>query len=249
MTLRTGMNAPAVLIDKYINSAYDIVKSVAENMSTIIDISALVGAYIVSATTPTTRVDGSVLREGDRWYSTDTDLTYAWDGSSWRAIGTNNTVVETQFATASQSTFTLANVYAPNSNNILVFIDGVYQLSKSISAAYGAYTESGTNTIVFDTALPLNTQVTFVIGTVITDATSSLSIVKKLYTAVGAETLVTIPDSVVYVLGNNSLTVSINGLEQNLSTAAYAESTITQVTFSEALVEGDLVVFTVTKIA
>jgi hypothetical protein len=244
MTLRTGMNAPAVLIDKYINSAYDIVKSVSDNLSTIIDISNLVGAYIVAADTPTVRVDGTALREGDRWYSTETDLTYAWDGDSWKAIGTNNTVVETQFATASQATFTLANVYAPNSNNILVFVDGVYQLSKSISAAYGAYTESGTNTIVFDTALPLNTQVTFVIGTVITDATSSLSIIKKLYTAVGGETLVTIPDSLSYVMGNNSLSVSINGLEQSLVEAAYAESTITQVTFSEALTVGDSVLFT-----
>lgn len=249
MSLRTGMNAPAVLIDKYINSAYDTIKLVADNLSTIIDISALVGAYLVSATTPTTRADSSALREGDRWYSTVTDLTYAWDGTSWKAIGTNNTVVETQFATSSQATFTLANTYAPNTNNILVFIDGVYQLSKSISAANGSYTESAINIIVFDTALPLNTQVTFVIGTVITDATSSLSTVKKLYTAVGGETLVTIPDSVSYVLGNNSLSVSINGLEQNLTTAAYAESTITQVTFSEALVEGDLVVFTITKIA
>jgi hypothetical protein len=33
--MRTGMNAPAVLIDKYINSAYDTVKTVADAMDDV----------------------------------------------------------------------------------------------------------------------------------------------------------------------------------------------------------------------
>lgn len=249
MSLRTGMNAPAVIIDKYINSAYDTVKLVADNMQNIIDAATLVGAYIVSVTTPTTRSDGSALNEGDRWYNTTNDVTYAWDGNSWNGIGTNQTIVETQFALASQATFTLANPYSPNTNSIIVFVDGVYQLSKSINATYGSYTESNSTTIVFDTPLTVGTQVTFVIGEVVTDVTTALQITKKLFTATGGETLVTIPDSVTYVLGNGSLTVSINGLEQYLADNAYVESTTTQVTFSSALVAGDKVLFTVTQIA
>lgn len=36
MSLRTGMNAPAVLIDKYINSAFDTVKSVSDNLDSVV---------------------------------------------------------------------------------------------------------------------------------------------------------------------------------------------------------------------
>lgn len=36
MSLRTGMNAPAVLIDKYINSSYDTVKEVANNLTSVV---------------------------------------------------------------------------------------------------------------------------------------------------------------------------------------------------------------------
>ena len=42
MSLRTGMNAPAVLIDKYINSAYDNVKLVADSLSDIAAVAAFV---------------------------------------------------------------------------------------------------------------------------------------------------------------------------------------------------------------
>ena len=248
MSLRTGMNAPAVLIDKYINSAYDTVKLVADNISSIIHISTVVGAYLVSATTPTTRADGTALREGDRWYNSTNDVTYAWEGDAWKSIGTNTTIVETQFATASQATFTLANPYSPGNNNLLVFVDGVFQLSKSVNAVNGSYTEATASTVVFDTALPVDTQVTFIIGDVITDSVTALSITKKVYTAVDVVTvLVTIPEGITYTLGNGSLKVSINGLEQ-LITDAYVETSTTQVTFQEALTTGDKVLFTVTKI-
>jgi hypothetical protein len=249
MALRSGINAPAVLIEKYINSAYDNVKLVADNMSAIFDISTLVGAYLVADTAPTTRADGSALRAGDRWYNTLSDVTYAWDGDAWKAIGTNQTVVETQFAAENQATFTLTNPYAPGTNNLLVFINGSFQLSKSINSVNGSYTESNSTTIVFDTPLNLNDQVTFVVGTVITDSTTALSITKKLYTATGGETLVTIPDNVTYILGNNSLTVSIDGVEQYLATGAYVETSNTQVTFSEPLTLADKVLFTITYIA
>jgi hypothetical protein len=42
MGMRTGMNAPAVLIDKYINSAYDIVKTVADAIDDVATVAGLV---------------------------------------------------------------------------------------------------------------------------------------------------------------------------------------------------------------
>ena len=242
MTLRSGMNSPTILIDKYVNTSYDTVKLVADNIDHIINASVLVGAYIVAEAEPTTRVSGSPLREGDRWYSTDNNLTYAWDGSFWVAIGANSTNNETHISTASQSTFTLANPYRPGSGDLLVFVDGLLQSSDS-------YTEVDANTVLFDSPISEDVEVNFIVGAAVAEPSITVSIIKKLYTAVGGETVVTIPDGVVYETGNGSLSVSINGLQQSLAAGAYTESSTTQVTFSETLVAGYLVEFTVTRIA
>jgi hypothetical protein len=42
MLLRSGMNAPAVLIDKYINTAYDNIKLVADNISGVIAVAEFI---------------------------------------------------------------------------------------------------------------------------------------------------------------------------------------------------------------
>jgi len=59
MVMRTGVNAPAVLIDKYINSAYDTVKVVADNINNIISIANEIsdGNPAISITT----LDGNTL--------------------------------------------------------------------------------------------------------------------------------------------------------------------------------------------
>lgn len=48
MTLRSGMNAPAVLIEKYINTAYDNIKLVANNLTEV----TAVGEYISNPNNP-----------------------------------------------------------------------------------------------------------------------------------------------------------------------------------------------------
>lgn len=50
--------------------------------------------------------------------------------------------------------------------------------------------------------------------------------------------------TLVYVLGNNSLTVYINGVRQFI-TDAYTETSATSVTFTEGLETGDKVLFEV----
>jgi hypothetical protein len=246
--MRTGVNAPAIIIDKYINSAYDTVKLVADNIYHIINSSSLVGSYIVAATPPTTRVDGSPLEEGDRWFNTTVDVSYVYSNNAWKPEGTNTTLVETFTTTEGQTVFNLNNPYTADTNNLLVLINGVTQLSKSVSPSLGAYTETTNTSITFDTELPVGTQVTCIVGTIVTESSTALSIVRELYIATGGESVITIPNGGEYTLGNNSLFVSVNGSEQFLSTGAYSETNTTQITFSSPLNTGDIVLFSIIKL-
>lgn len=47
------------------------------------------GIVIVSQTEPSTREDGSPLREGDFWFNPNSDLTYIYADGAWQVIGSN----------------------------------------------------------------------------------------------------------------------------------------------------------------
>lgn len=61
MGIRTGMNAPAVLIEKYINSAYDNVKLVADNIESVVILSENIGINSDSFVTNADNIESIVL--------------------------------------------------------------------------------------------------------------------------------------------------------------------------------------------
>jgi hypothetical protein len=61
MAMRTGMNAPAVLIDKYIGTAYDVIKQSVDNLDSIKDLvtEAATGNLTDHVVVPTRTIVGS----------------------------------------------------------------------------------------------------------------------------------------------------------------------------------------------
>lgn len=246
--IRNGMSVTTQPIQKFIGSAFDTVKLVADNLDVITETAQLVGTFFPSATVPTTRPDGSVLKEGDRYFNTTNDITYVFNGVSWISIGINKTTVEVFTATEGQTTFTLTTPYTVNGNNLLTIVNSSFQISKSANATLGSYTESSINTVTFDEGLNAGDTVVFIIGTPITDDTTSLTIIKKEYVVQLADDkrTFTIPDGISYVVGSNSLRVSVQGIEYYPS--AYTETSSTAITFNEDLDAGDTILFTITVV-
>ena len=246
--VRNGMQATTVPVEKFIGTAFDTVKNVGDNLDVITQAAQLIGTFFPSATVPTTRQDGSPLQEGDRYFNTTNDITYVWNGTIWISVGINQTTVEVYVATEGQTSFTLNTPYTVNGNNLLTIVNATFQISKSMDATNGAYTESSATTVTFDTGLSAGDLVVFIIGTPITDSTTALTITKKEYTVQAADDkkVFTIPDGISYIVGSNNLKVAINGVEQYPS--AYAETSITSITFTEDTQEGDELLFTITSI-
>lgn len=167
------------LIEKYVGTAYDKVKSVSENLTditTVADISTDVTAvagiasdvtqavddiaafnnlyYGPLASEPSTKPNGDPTEEGDMYYNSSTDQMYVYTDNTWIPMGSVKNTVEVIKVTASHisgstATITLSNSYIPNSNNLTVFVNSTYQYSIANGGGVGAYNEVNSNTIEF----------------------------------------------------------------------------------------------------
>jgi len=71
----------ASAITQNINSRYDTVRVVADNIEYII--AAAEGEFPPSATHPTTRPNGDPLQPGDIYFNTSTNKYLVWNGDAW----------------------------------------------------------------------------------------------------------------------------------------------------------------------
>jgi len=134
------------LVETFVNTAYDKVETVHDNLAEISRVADLSGSRQAGTSFPTTRADGSALISGDTFFNIDTDNHYTWNAGSlsWVAQGSATTTVETitvDATMASTGTITLSNPYILGSNNLLIFVQGVYQGN--------SYTETNITTIDF----------------------------------------------------------------------------------------------------
>lgn len=162
-------------------------------------------------------------------------ITYAqWIGSA------GSTTVSgffkwTAVATASQTLFSgITPTYTPGSNNIDVYINGVYQHP-------GAYTETSGSSITFSSGLDAGDAVLVNIKAV--DALDTLSTVARVERkiATASQTLFTLT-TLTYNIGANNLTVYVNGLRM-VAGVDYTETSSSSVTFTSGLTLNDEVVF------
>lgn len=141
----------------------------------------------------------------------------------------------TAVATASQTLFSgITPTYTPGSNNIDVYINGVYQHP-------GAYTETSGSSITFSSGLDAGDAVLVNIKAV--DALDTLSTVARVERkiATASQTLFTLT-TLTYNIGANNLSVYVNGLRM-VAGVDYTETSSSSVTFTSGLALNDEVVF------
>jgi hypothetical protein len=116
-----------------------------------------------------------------------------------------------------------------------VFVDGVSQQPST-------YTISSDTTVTFSESLDTSTDILFVYGDispvpVFNNVSATLA--ESVTVATAGLTVATAPT---YVIGQNQLIVSIDGLLQSITQGDYAETSTTSITLDEAMVGGEVIV-------
>ena len=167
--------------------------------------------------TGTTAQRASSPAAGDFRYNTTTGRFEGYLGSAWGSFGSSNSFFTNIFAgDGSDTTFTLSQTI-DNENDLLVFIDGVFQ-------AQNVYSVSGT-TLTFATA-PANGRVITVYS--VKAGVSGSNYTLSTMTGDGSDTTLTLNTDPV---NENNVQVYIDGTYQNKDTFSVSGTTLT---FSEA---------------
>ena len=154
---------------------------------------------------------------GDFRYNTTTGRFEGYLGSAWGSFGSSNSFFTNIFAgDGSDTTFTLSQTI-DNENDLLVFVDGVFQ-------AQNVYSVSGT-TLTFATA-PANGRVITVYS--VKAGVSGSNYILSTMTGDGSDTTLTLGTDPV---NENNVQVYIDGVYQNKDTFSVSGTTLT---FSEA---------------
>jgi len=167
--------------------------------------------------TGTTAQRASSPAAGDFRYNTTTGRFEGYLGSAWGSFGSSNSFFTNIFAgDGSDTTFTLSQTI-DNENDLLVFVDGVFQ-------AQNVYSVSGT-TLTFATA-PANGRVITVYS--VKAGVSGSNYTLSTMTGDGSDTTLTLNTDPV---NENNVQVYIDGTYQNKDTFSVSGTTLT---FSEA---------------
>jgi len=171
------------IVDDYINTAYDTVKVVADNLTEVVRVADLSTTFQASSTPPTTRADGNPLESGDRYFNESSTSIYTWDatGLVWIVEGSTNTTYEAvtvDVTMASTGTITLTNPYVVAGDNKIITVQGVIQYPGT------DYTETDTTTLDFGAGVLVEGDTIFsIIGTSV--AISTIDAAATTYTPDG----------------------------------------------------------------
>jgi len=119
---------------------------------------------------------------------------------------------------------------------LTVIVNGVFQIPGL------AYTVSDETTVTFVASLETDSDITFIYGDLSpTPVFNNVNVTLQETSAVATagQTVFTAPT---YVVGNNQLLVSIDGLLQSLNNGDYTETTTTSITLDEAMAGGEVIV-------
>ena len=172
---------------------------------------------------------------GDLRFNTTTSKFEGYSGSAWGDIGVGNFLVTNTFTgDGSDTTFTISNAVA-DENNLLVFIDGVFQ-------AQNVYSISGT-TLTFATA-PLNGRVITVYSAL--NNIQGANVVKATMTGDNSDTTLALG---VTPISENAVQVYFDGVYQNKDSFSISGETLTFGVAPPTGVAVEAITLTVTDLA
>jgi len=172
---------------------------------------------------------------GDLRFNTTTSKFEGYSGSAWGDIGVGNFLVTNTFTgDGSDTTFTISNAVA-DENNLLVFIDGVFQ-------AQNVYSISGT-TLTFATA-PANSRVITVYSAL--NNIQGANVVKATMTGDNSDTTLALG---VTPISENAVQVYFDGVYQNKDSFSISGGTLTFGVAPPTGVAVEAITLTVTDLA
>ena len=172
---------------------------------------------------------------GDLRFNTTTSKFEGYSGSAWGDIGVGNFLVTNTFTgDGSDTTFTISNAVA-DENNLLVFIDGVFQ-------AQNVYSISGT-TLTFATA-PANNRVITVYSAL--NNIQGANVVKATMTGDNSDTTLALG---VTPISENAVQVYFDGVYQNKDSFSISGETLTFGVAPPTGVAVEAITLTVTDLA
>ena len=172
---------------------------------------------------------------GDFRFNTTTSKFEGYSGSAWGDIGVGNFLVTNTFTgDGSDTTFTISNAVA-DENNLLVFIDGVFQ-------AQNVYSISGT-TLTFATA-PANNRVITVYSAL--NNIQGANVVKATMTGDNSDTTLALG---VTPISENAVQVYFDGVYQNKDSFSISGETLTFGVAPPTGVAVEAITLTVTDLA
>ena len=185
--------------------------------------------------TGTTAQRASSPAAGDLRFNTTSSKFEGYSGSAWGNIGEGNFLVTNIFAgDGSDTTFTISNAVA-DENNLLVFIDGVFQ-------AHDSYSVSGT-TVTFSTA-PANGRVITIYSAL--NNVQGADMVIATMTGDNSDTTLALG---VTPVSENNVQVYIDGTYQNKDTYSISGQTLTFSTAPPTGTAVEAITHTVTDIS
>ena len=172
---------------------------------------------------------------GDLRFNTTTSKFEGYSGSAWGDIGVGNFLVTNTFTgDGSDTTFTISNAVA-DENNLLVFIDGVFQ-------AQNVYSISGT-TLTFATA-PANGRVITVYSAL--NNIQGANVVKATMTGDNSDTTLALG---ITPISENAVQVYFDGVYQNKDSFSISGETLTFGVAPPTGVAVEAITLTVTDLA
>lgn len=195
---------------------------------------------------PTEDPYGEPMTDGDLYYDGDVAHIFVWANDTWMVLGAIQKAVEHFIVSPAQEVskiITLETSYVPGQNNVIVYVDGVYKPSKN-AGALGVYTETNAFTLTFDAGVILDTnEVVVIIGTEVSTVKHVIDIVQEVYTTtISNEQIITLPNDMVYVVGDANLDVYLDRRYQ-LVDVDYDETSPRTITFAQPLYIGQEIIF------
>lgn len=244
MVLISSNRIDSRMVQKYIGSAYDTVKYVADNMDALLNISTGIDDISILCSKwfggllvfPDTRPNGDPLTDGDMFLYLINGVTYVFNNDQWQIVGgiranTEVITVRADHLIGSNTVITLQTPFAMGENAITVYVGATYQYSTAM-AKDGAYEETAVNIITFkNVTLNIGEKVVVVSSQGISTISPSIAGITELYKTSGSnEKVITLPNNMTYVIGNGNLEVFKKGILQIIG-EDYYESTNTTITF------------------
>lgn len=236
------------MVEKFVGTSYEKLLVIYNNLESLLALQSQIenfnNTWLGSLSiVPTVRANGAPLEDGDRYFNKISKNTFIYNNGVWVNSNSVSTTVEVFTIGAgnlvgNNTVITLEGAYTPNTGNIMFFIEGVYQTP---GIDYQE-TDEKTLTIVGE-QLQIGEKVVVVLGSSLSTVNPLVSVIYGSYIVENqGQTLIQLPNGMLYVPGISNLEVYRNGIFQVIG-IDYEETSAEYITMFSECDENDVITF------